>query len=395
MKVHSGSLSGSLAPKTGLDTSRGVCSIGTPIAHLTLAHDNFSVDVNNGSISAPVTLSTSSLEAQTGSNGGQTNYLKGQVAASGQTLQVPSAGAQPVLDPSYDPATFAASFMCTTNLQMPMSEADCKLSRVLGEGAARLMIRDTGAAVQLIEDNGNCGFQNQSVLESPISVQGSPGSNGSMAWAASCSGGPGAQKPWTTDCNNVTTTLEGNLQVSATRVVNGLRDHICKCVPFINICACVDTIHPTPEDAVKFTAHASFTDFAAGTSEGRLIIHSGAVDTTLRPMQGKDTSNGWFDIGTPVAGFDSVVFTSGTGTTGNNVTLVAGPKTFTFPISEAHLSAFNGAFKGDLNRLSGTINVDGVEVTLGMLPLQPNYSQAAFDQTYACTPHLASVLSPN
>jgi hypothetical protein len=393
LQAHSGNLAGSLTPKTGLDTSKGVCSIGTPIAHVTLAHDSFAVEVNNGSISVPITLSTSSLEAQIGSNGGQTNLLKGQVVASGQMLDVPSDGAAPVLDPSYDPATFAASFMCTTNLQMPTSEDECKLSRLLGEGAARLMIRDTAAAVQLIEDNGACGFQNQDLLKKPISVQGGPGSNGSMAWAASCGMGPGMQGPWSTDCNNVTTTLEGTTQVSATRVVNGVRDQICKCILFI--CACVDTIHPTPSDAVKFTAHATFSNFAAGTSDGRLIIHSGAVDAVVRPMQGQDTSNGWFDIGTPVAAFDSVVFTSGTMSTGDNVTLVAGPKTFTFAVSEAHLSAFNGAFKGDLNRLSGTITVDGVEVALGMLPLQPNYAQAAFDQTYACTPHLASVLAPN
>jgi hypothetical protein len=89
-----------------------------------------------------------------------------------------------------------------------------------------------------------------------------------------------------------------------------------------------------------------------------------------------------------VAGFDNIDFASGT------VSLVSGPKTFKFDVAAAHIVAFSGAFKGHKNELSGAITVDGVPVALGMMDLQPTYMQAAFDQTYACTPDLAAVLVP-
>jgi hypothetical protein len=381
--VHSGGLKGTLTPKTGLDSTTHACSIATPIAHLTLSHNDMDVEVNNGSIVVPITIHTSTLEAQTGTNAGHTNYLAGQVMAAGQMLPIPSAGAQPVLDPSYDPAAFTASFMCNPKLSMPTSESDCAFTRPLAEGAARLLLRDTAGAVSLINNNAFCGFQNQDLLQNPIEVVGDPGELGEMAWAANCNVG-GAQA-LSTDCFGVTTSVNGLAAMSAIRVVDGLRDQICG--GFLDL-FCADTIHPIQPNDVLFQFNAGFQEFSVGTPDGTLILHSGSMSATVRPMQGQNAGTGEFTVATPIASFDGVALS------GADVSLVTGAKTFRFPIAAAQLQGFSGSFGGGHNTLSGGITVDGVPVNLGNLPLQTPYDQAKLDQSYACTPGLVSTLPP-
>jgi hypothetical protein len=385
MVAHSGGLKGTLTPKTGLDSKTHACSIVTPIAHITLAHNDMSVEVNNGSIVVPLTLHTSALEAQTGTNGGHTNYLAGQVTAANQMLPIPSAGAQPVLDPSYDPAAFTASFMCNPNLTMPATESDCAFTRPLAEGAARLLVRDAAGAVQLINNNQFCGFQNTDLLQNPIEVIGDPGELGEMAWAANCNVGSGGLTGLSNDCFGVTTTMEGIAGMSAIRVVDGLRDQ--KCGGFLDL-FCADTIHPIQPNDVLFQFNAGFANFAVGTADAKLVLHSGSMSATVRTMQGQNAFTGEFDVATPIASFDAVALS------GADVSLITGAKTFRFSIAGAQLQAFSGSFGGGHNSLAGAITVDGVPVNLGNLPLQTPYDQTKFDQGYACTPGLVSTLPP-
>jgi hypothetical protein len=383
--AHSGTLNGTLQPMTGLDTTTNVCSIATPIAHLTFAHQGFAADIDTGDTSEVITIDSSMLEAQTGSSGGKTNYLEGQMASAGHALQVPSAGAQPVLDPAYDASTFQQSFMCNAKLHMPASDADCKLTRKLGEAAARLMVKDAAAAMKLLNDNAQCGFQDQDILKNGFNVISPAGYPGQVSWATNyCPVGTGSQQPWTTDCDNVTTTIEGVAYTSGIRTVRGIRYDI-DCGLF---CDDIPAVNPAPEDCADFSINMQLANFAAGTPDGRLIIHAGTIATTAHPMQGKNVTSGWYDIGTPIARFDNIDYSGG------SVTLVTGPKTFNLTLGSAHLAAFNGAFKGDSNRLSGPINVDGVDLMLGMLKLNPDYDQMKFDHSYACTPNLAATLPP-
>jgi hypothetical protein len=386
--AHSGTLGGSLEPQTGLDTGTGTCSIATPIAHLVFNHQAFVCDLDTGDTTVALTIDSSMLEAQTGSFGGKTNYLAGQAVSSGHMLQVPSNGAQPVLDPSYDANTFQRSFMCNPSLQMPVSDGDCNLSRTLGEAAARLMVRNTGAAMKLLNDSTQCGFQNKDILGNGSSND-PPGFMGSVSWSASaCTVGASGAQPqaWTTDCDGVTTTIEGAASVAGTRVVRGLR-YEADC----GVLCYADAVYPQPEDCADFSVNMTLQNFAAGTPDGKLILHTGTLAAVAHPMQGKDASAviTTYDIGTPIVRFDNIDYSGGA------VTLVTGAKTFNFTLGAAHLQAFSGAFKGDSNRLSGPITVDGVAVTLGTLKLNPSYDQAKFDHSYACTQNLVSTLPPN
>ena len=384
--MKAGSISGTLEPKTGLDKASRACSIATPVAHVTLSHHDAEVEVVSGSVGVPLVMHTSSLEAQSGTANGKTNYLAGSVVAAGQTLAVPSANATPALDPSFDPVAFDASYRCNAALEIPPDEAACSFAQPLAEGAARLLVQDAAAVVKLVNDNGSCGFQNEDLLKNPYLVIGDVGQLGSMGWATTCTVGVGARQNYAQDCSNDVTTVEGAAAVQVARVVDGVRDE--QCGGFLDL-FCADTIIPIKPDAVVFNvASARLTNFGVGNDEGRLIIQSGTMAGVAKPMQGRRRSNGHFDVGTPVGRFD------GLSLTGANVTLQSAAKTFTFAIAAASVSAFAGAYAGQRNALSGTVSVDGVVVTLGTMDLQPNYSQATFDQSYACTPDLTATLAP-
>jgi hypothetical protein len=281
---------------------------------------------------------------------------------------------------------FDAAYQCDADLQIPPTEQACSFAEPLAEGAARLLIRDAAAVVQLVNGNGGCGFANTDLLKEPYLVQGGVGQLGRMGWFANCGVGAGSRVQLSQDCNNVVTTVEGIAGVQVSRVVEGLRDE--QCGGFLNL-FCADTIIPLKPDAVEFTIGAAqMNNFGVGTDDGRLIIHSGTLSGVANTMQGRRRSNGHFDVATPVAGFKGLKLVNA------QVTLQSGPKKFTFSVPLAMVDAFSGAFAGKKNSLTGALTVDSQVVTLGTMELQPNYSQPTFDQNYACTPDLTATLVP-
>ena len=131
---------------------------------------------------------------------------------------------------------------------------------------------------------------------------------------------------------------------------------------------------------------------AAGSTAptGRLIIHSGTLSAVVKPVLGERLSAlGTFDVPTPVSSISEVKLTNA------KVTLESGAKRFNFTIPTANLKAFNGSFKGSTNFLEGSIQLDDAMVTLPSMPLNPDFSQAALDSSYACTMDLKSVVPPN
>lgn len=380
--LNGGTMTGTLEPKTALDKSTRACSLATPAAKVTVAHDGVSAEVHSGSISVPLLITRSALDA----NSGPLNRLAGTVTAAGQQLQVPSANAAAVLDPAFDATKFEDSYRCDANLEVPADEAACSFAKPLAEGTARMLVRNTAALARLINDNGNCGFQNRDLLQEPYMVIGRPGQIGRMGWQAYCGVGSGGRSQLSKDCNQLVTTVEGTAAVPATRVVDGLRDEICG--GFLNL-FCADTIIPIRSDAVEFKlGNVRLNNFGVGTDDGRLVIRSGTLSSTVRPMQGRRRSNGHFDLGTPVGGVSDLKLQTAV------VTLTTGKKTFTFPVTDTNLKAFNGAFAGQKNSLSGVLTVDGVRVDLGTAELTPGYDQMAFDKTYSCTSDLTAVLVP-
>jgi hypothetical protein len=61
----------------------------------------------------------------------------------------------------------------------------------------------------------------------------------------------------------------------------------------------------------------------------------------------------------------------------------------------ANIQALNGSFGGQSNTLSGQVTIDGNSASFRNLPLDPNFNQTVFDQSYACTPNLSAPIPPN
>ncbi|MCC6338171.1 MAG: hypothetical protein IT380_29785, partial [Myxococcales bacterium] len=383
LTARSGSLSGRISTRTGLDSATGACSLKTSVAELTqLAWDRAALVLESDGNTFPLTVSSSRIDAQSGSKNGRENFIAGTLRVDGADVAV-----QPVLDPSYDAARFEASYACAPGLVLGSSDEDCAFTRPLALGAARLLVQTVGTLGALVNRDTSCGFDATLVKLRPHQVVGNPGEPGSMSWRIEgCQLGEAAPLQVDRDCLGTRRMLGGVASVDATRTVEGLRE---RKLLF------VDSIVPTTRRAVtvelgpvQVNELASYTlPVGANVPTARLTLHSGTLSAVVRPVLGERASApGTFDLPTPVAQFSEVQLT------GARVTLESGAKRFVFSIPTARLDAFNGTYLGASNSLSGQVEVDGARVDLGLLPLNPDFQQPAFDSSYGCTEDLRSVV---
>lgn len=389
LTVKGGSLSGTVKTRVALDTRNGACSIKTPVAEFVgLQWSNANVVVNSDGNLLPLAISHSLLEAQNGQKGDRTNYLAGTLMAAGKAFTIPTAG-EPVLNPSYDAAVFGASYACLPGLHVPASEAECSFHRVQAEGAARLLVLNAGTIASMTNANSSCGFEATGVKLSPDVVVGSSGEQGLMEWSIeSCDIGDSSPVKLSTDCLGGSKHAIGTARVDATRTVTGIRE---------KILLFVDSIVPNDPQSVTIRLDAAHvTEFAAWTlapgatePQGTLTLHSGLVRGTVKPILAeRESEPGTFDVQTPVARLNDIVLVDG------DATLRSGTKTFRFTIGNARLSAAAGSFMGLGNLVSGTVEVDGVPVEVGPMPLDPSFKQGTFDESYACTDDLKALVTP-
>ncbi len=387
LTISKGTLAGRLETRTALNSELGACSIKTPAATMTgLKYTHAALLIENDGSAFARQATTSALDAQNGTKGAVSNRLSGTMVLDGATVTI----APGALDPDFNQAHFDGAYACKPHLKAVSSEAECDFTAPLAAGAARLIAQSTGAIGTLANADKTCGFDTTSVKLAPTEVVGAAGQQGSMAWKIThCQLGQNGPAQLDQDCAGTKRVLSGTVALDARRAVKGLRE---KQLLFI------DAIVPQTRDAVtlrldaarlgNFTAAAIPAGATAPTAA--LTIHSGTLTATVKPVLGERRSKpGTFDVATPVSSLTQITLTNA------RVTLKSGPKTFVFAIPTATLDAFNGAYLGQTNALSGTVSIDGTPVTLGAMALNPMFSQAAFDQTYACTPDLASVVPPN
>ncbi len=391
LTASSGTLSGTVIPRLGLDAQTGICSKPTAAAEFqNLTWTDGQLLLGAGSFQFQVGLSTAALEAQSGTKGDRTNYLAGIAVSDGVPVVLPHAGTLPVLDPAYDAARFESGFTCGTFEPAPDDDA-CAFDHVLALNVARLLMQNLGAAATMVNGDDQCGFQNTFVLLSPTRVEGSTGSAGLLEWEVTgCRVGQSGVRLLGTDCGGTRTYSSGFAQVDASRVVQGERN---------TAYAIADSVIPRTPDAVSITlADSQVTDFAAyalapgaASPTARLVLHDGHLAGKVVPVVGERTSNpGVFDVPTPVATFSEVRLSQANGT------LEVGGMRFTVQVADSALQAQNGSLHGVSNTVSGSVTLgSGATVVLPPSPLNPTYSQAAFDQTYACTPDLKSTVPPN
>lgn len=375
---ESGVLSGTLRPRVGKDTVTGACSIPTPVAQFEdLQWQNGTVLMDNEGLAFRLPLESSSLSAQNGTKDGVVNQLSGNVRILGESITVPLEGN--ALNPDYNDAAFMASFACTPNLVVPASDAECSLRPTLLDGAARLTVANFAAVLRAVDKDTSCGFSSPAVLGSfqPTGTLGERG--GSVVWTISqpCT----LDFPtWTTvsqDCNGVLTQVRGRVVVTGTKTVRGFltgdRDE-----PAV----------PTSRDPAEITLRIAAEDFTSKDSNRTDALRwaSGSITGTVRPRLAQDTERGACSISTPVVEFDGLKYTDA------RVYVQAGAKSFRMLVSDSLLAAQNGTKGNRSNYLRGTFTADGeallVPLDQTQPVLNPTFNQAAFDASYACTPHM-------
>jgi hypothetical protein len=389
LHVARGTLRGALGSRLALDVSTGACSIKTPVVFFRdLTWDDAQVEVRSGASSFPLVLTSSRLDAQAGAREDAVNRLEGSLTVDGVAHPVPVEG-PPVLDPSFDAGRFTASYACLPNLALPADDAACAFTVPLAQSAARLVVQTAGAVAALVNRDSSCGFESTLSRLNPTRVVGAPGERGEMTFLVQgCALRPGAGAVLDRSCLGAERRVSGQATVTGSRTVSGERE---------TRLLVVQSIIPRAHDAVSLAlAPVTLSQFAAWTQPPgqpapapRLTIHEGSLAVVMRPILGESAREpGRFDVPTPVAAFDTITLTQA------RATLQSGAKTFTLELPRVELTAQAGAFRGQRNTVSGTVQLGAQTVTLSGLPLDPAFDQSAFDRGYACTEDLRAVVQP-
>src|SRR6185295_9267040 len=96
---------------------------------------------------------------QAGPREDHTNWLAGSLTVNGTPTTVP-VGGPAILDPSFEPAAFTASFACLPHLKVPADDAECSFKDVLAQNVARLVVQTAGAVASMVNHDSSCGFDN-------------------------------------------------------------------------------------------------------------------------------------------------------------------------------------------------------------------------------------------
>lgn len=389
--TSNGRLSGVVLPQLALDRTVGACTLPTRIAELSaMTWSDAQVTVTAPEATLSLRVQTSSLSADVGPSRGGENRIRGDITVESSTRAVSAA-----LQPGYDQAAFLATFTCDPDLLVVPADEACSFRTVLGNAAARLLVRHTAVVTNQILADNRCGFSSLPVLSAPRQVMGDPGMPGLIVHGVNeCTitrSGATADQPVSDDCLREQVFLSGSATVTAERTTQGLRSQQGMCP------ACIPIVVPLTRQAVTvalqdidFVGSRSFSRRADEAAvEAAITIVSGSVAGTLAPVLGESSTNaGVFSVGTPIA----------------DVTLQAqdlqlllelGGRNFRVSVPSANLTARSGRFGGDGNRIAGTLVVDGRMITLPTGPLIADYQQSTFDLSYACTPGLREPVPAN
>lgn len=379
-EIRSGKLTGKLVPRVAADSSQsGACAFSTAIARFFNIRYEAPTEVviRTDSGSFQTTIDDADLEALNGTWGAHENLLDGDITIDGERYLLPVSPDDEGLDPEFDKETFDASWQCGDNLERPV-RFDCDFTAPLAQGAAQLTIQTIGKLAKLLDRDTACGFSSPSVAQSP-SITGDlgyPGATGVWSVDSPCEFTLSEGTELERDCNGKGYYATGTVRLTGTKTVVG-----------INSGHPETPIIPTSRDPADVAVTAEFDNFTlwSDPGENKLLIRSGSLSGVVRPRTAQDITTGACSISTPVAEFDDIAWHDA------DVVLLKGDKRFNLHLDSSALSAQNGSGDVSTNSLSGRIEVDGNELMIpvaGPPVLDPEYDQATFDQSYACTPNM-------
>lgn len=379
LTIETGALSGTVRPMVVADTAQsGLCAFTTPIVRFSdiryTAPTTAKIESTSGTFG--LTIEDSNLMAVNGKWDSDENLLDGTIVVDGESWSLPTDPADDGLDPEYDAAKFDASWQCGT-VQLPVS-TQCDPTPPLAQGAAQLSIQTLGTLAKVLEADTTCGFSSPSVNEAAV-VTGDLGyDGGSVVYSVGspCAFDFGERTVVATDCNGKNVYASGRVSLTGTKTILG----IVSGDP-------AQPVVPTDWEPAELDLRATFDGFAmwADPEANILEIQQGALSGVVSPRVAIDTVTGACSISTPTARMRDVAYE------GASLTIVKDGLRFDLSAERSALDAQNGVGEANTNYLAGSIVVNGTSFTVpvsGQPILDPEYDQAVFDASYACTPDM-------
>ena len=388
VQVNRGHLSFAADVHLAVSESRDVCSIDTAdvtIRSLKATGAHYTID-NEGSV-FDVEVPTLAVSAQLGRWGDTENTIAGSITVWDAIVDV---GADPVLDPAYDRATFEASFACQEDLKVPVDYACPDLGTTVVNGAARLLVSNVANLVQVAVADTRCGFSSPAVLAAARRTGeiGRPGGEVAFTIDAPCT----IELPEATvigqDCLGERTVARGRASIRGTMRQRGrlTGDPL-------------EPVLPESRDAITIDFDVDFDDESGGwrvmsapagaavDEASSFAVSRGGLTGSMSPRLAKDTSLGACALPTPTVALRDLVIKPGTAgllrTTGLAIAVA---------FVDGALTAQAGDRDGFENRLDGRVTVDvlgqaGRSIDVSG-PLDPDYDAATARAAWACTEHL-------
>lgn len=263
----------------------------------------------------------------------------------------------------------------------------CQLEKLnkkaVGNGVARLTIRDAAVLTAVLAEDSSCGFKSQAALQS-AKVEGTTGQLGKVTWTVTgCTLDFGAEwKLLSTDCQGTEIKARGAATVSATRTVEGILTG-----------SPANPVVPLKPDATNVTHTATLNGFAASKSDSdaSLRLDSGKLSWSAHPKLAISKAKGVCAVPTGELGLSAVRYESAVGF------VESASRAFNVELDASDLSAQLGKWGDQENTLEGTVSVWGGVVTfpqdIDSPGLDPKYEAKAFVEAYACKPDLLTPVS--
>lgn len=377
LKMKNGAITGNVHIKMVMDETNGVCSIPTPNVKISdvVYTEKTDVHVSTPSNEFDVVVEDSNITAINGVYGGKANQLSGTVKIFGKTETVPMSGDTDGLDPDYSANEFKGLYACLEDIKLPESDS-CDITAPLGEGAARLTVRNFGTLAKYVSDEDQCGFESPAVKASPTiyGAVGHPG--GEVVYTVErCRLTFPQLTTISTDCLGKTVSVQGTVTFSGTKTVRGY-------------------ITGDPENPVvpntslpgTLTLDAKVRNFHVvdSSSPKSLIMKTGTLKGSLTPKMMLDTTTGVCSEPTANAVFENVRLLN------SEVRLESEGTLLGMTIKNMRLEAVNGVVGERENHLSGTVNVNNTDIVVPLDTenqlLDPDYHPIQFIDTYDCLP---------
>ncbi len=356
-----GRLAGEVVPRLAYDPTVGACSVPTEIATFNNVHIEDAVLVlRYQDMVMRFDVPRADLQAQACEKDGSTNWLTGTAEVDGNTYAVPPEGADPVLDPTYDPATYPV-LPANSPAHVPLDDSECSFHPSLAQAAARLVVKTIAGLARLADSDAVCGFQSVAG-EVPSDIEGEVDNPGAVSWHVdACRVGSGQPAPLQLLSADTPGFVVGFADVTATKRVEG------------RIVFGVPPLVPDSEDGVRVSLDAtnlSNLDFyelnADGSIGPHLVFHSGELTGTLRPVMKDSPANpGVFDVERGDYLFDDVEVHNA------EASLYVDGMQFHFHIDHALLWAAYGSYSDRSNELKGTLTLNGDTIAIPVNPDDP------------------------